>query len=72
MLGFLAKFLVSPATGDQGISPIVIIAAVVAIILVSFLILWPKFSKKDDEQQEDENVDLTDIGNGNDDNSDQN
>ena len=41
MLGFLAKFLVSPATGDQGISPIVIIAAVVAIILVAFLILWP-------------------------------
>lgn len=70
MLGFLAKFLVSPATGDQGISPIVIIAAVVAIILVAFLILWPKFSKKDDEQQEDENVDLNDIGN--DDNSDQN
>ena len=70
MLGFLAKFLVSPATGDQGISPIVIIAAVVAIILVAFLILWPKFSKKDDEQQEDGDVDLSDIGN--DDNSDQN
>ncbi len=69
MLGFLARFLVSPATGDQGISPIVIIAAVVAIILVAFLILWPKFSKKGDEQQEDGDVDLTD--GGNDDNSDQ-
>ncbi len=70
MLGFLAKFLVSPSTGDQGLSPIVIIAAIVAIILVAFLILWPKFSKKDNEQQDDGNVDLTDIGN--DDNSDQN
>ena len=43
MLGFL----INPVTGDSGINPVVIVAAIVAELLVVFLLVWPKLSKKD-------------------------
>lgn len=68
MMAFMLKLLVNPATGDQGLSPVVIVAAVVAIILVAFLIIWPKFSKKnDDADGEEQGIDTE---NGQDNNSD--
>ena len=51
----MLNFLLNPVTGDQGLNPIVIIAAVVAVLLVVFLLVWPKISKKD-EPSDDENT----------------
>lgn len=52
----MLNFLLNPVTGDQGLNPIVIIAAVVAVLLVVFLLVWPKISKKDEPSDDESNA----------------